>query len=161
VYIGGIGVTKMGIPNNERLSTSQPLRRFAQLLVTHEALGGNGFEAMVSPAGRPTMLFAVYQKLQGPLATLMGTAGLHVIVTRALKEGKEEVPWLGTLQINADGFLESAEETAQLGNKEIREGEIVFVSKLFGLLITFIGATVTLHLLQGMWSGVSIRDLDF
>ena len=151
----------MGIPNNERFSTSQPLRRFAQLLVTHEALGGNGFEAIVSAAGRPTVVFAVYQKLQEPLATLMGTAGLHAIVTRALKEAKEEVPWLGALLINADGFLESAEETAQLDNQEIREGEIVFVSKLFGLLITFIGATVTLHLLQGLWLGVSIKDLDF
>ena len=137
------------------------LRRLAQRLIASEALVGNPFEARVSTAGRPAVLFAVYEKLREPLVTLMGTAGLRVIVTRALREGKEEVPWLGALLINADGFLESTEETAQLDNKEIREGQIIFVSEVFGLLITFIGATVTLHLLQGLWSGVSIKDMEF
>ncbi|MFZ3200573.1 MAG: hypothetical protein WA175_05425 [Candidatus Acidiferrales bacterium] len=161
VYTGGIGVAKMGTPNNLRFSTNLPLRHFAQRLVAYEAVGGNAIEARVSAEGRPAVLFAVYEKLCEPLATLMGTAGLRVMVTRALREGKQEVPWLGALLINTDGFIESAEETAQLDNKEILEGEAIFVSKLFGLLITFIGATVTLHLVQGLWSGVSIKDIEF
>ena len=47
------------------------LRRFAQRLVAYEALGGNPLEARVCAAGRPAVLFAVYEKLRELLATLM------------------------------------------------------------------------------------------
>jgi len=160
VYTGAIGIAKMGIPNHEHFSMNLSLRRFAQRLIAYETLGGKPFEAKASAAGHPAVLSAVYEKLRGPLATLTGAAGFRALVSRALKEGKEEVSWLGSLQINADGFLEFPEETAQLDDKEIREGEIVFISELLGLLITFIGATVTLYLVQGVWSEASIEDME-
>jgi hypothetical protein len=106
-------------------------------------------------------LSAVYEKLRKPLATLMGHAGIYALLHRALTEGETEVPWLGKLQITADGFLECPEETAQLHEKEIREGEVVLISKMLGLLVTFIGAAVTLHLVQAVWPEASIKEMEF
>lgn len=136
------------------------LRRFAQRLIAYEAGGKKPSETEVAAAGCPAAFSAVYEQLRESLAMLMGDAGLHALLSRALIHGKKEVPWLGKLQITADGFLECPKETAQLREKEIREGEVVFLSQILELLAVFIGTAVTLHLVQAVWPGASIKEME-
>jgi hypothetical protein len=50
-------------------------------------------------------------------------------------------------------------DDAQLSDAEIAEGEAVLVAQLIKLLVTFIGATLTLQLLQQAWPEASLGDL--
>jgi hypothetical protein len=52
-------------------------------------------------------------------------------------------------------------DEAQLSDAEIAEGEAVLVAQLIGLLVTFIGATLTLHLLQEAWSETPLGGLTY
>jgi hypothetical protein len=61
--------------------------------------------------------------------------------------------------MNANGSLEGLDE-AQLSAAEIAEGEAVLVAQLIGLLVTFIGATLTLQLLQQAWPEASLGNLS-
>ena len=47
----------------------------------------------------------------------------------------------------------------QLADAEIAEGEAVLVAQLIGLLVTFIGEALTLHLLHEAWPEASLGGL--
>lgn len=131
------------------------IRNFARRLIAHEAA-----ESQRSLAGKPVPFCAVYEKLREPLARFAGHIGLLPLLHRALTRSKETFPWLGELQIESDGFMERPAATAQRDQKEIANGEAAFLSNLLGLLVTFLGAGVTLHLVQDVWPQASIDDLD-
>lgn len=69
-----------------------------------------------------------------------------------------EVEWLRTVTIKPDGSLSGLEATAGLPVDEIARGESILIAHLVGLLITFIGETLTMRLLQDAWPGVSRND---
>jgi hypothetical protein len=75
-------------------------------------------------------------------------------MSRALTLASDEVRWLKAVHVNADGSLEGLDD-AQLTDAEIAEGEAVLVAQLIGLLVTFIGATLTLQLLRQAWPEAS------
>ncbi len=104
--------------------------------------------------------FRVCGKLRGPLGKLMGVAGFRSLLSRALVLAIAKTPWLAALQIKTDGSLEGFHEaTVKLDSPGTAEGEIVLVAQLLGLLVTFIGAALTVRLLHDIWP--ELDDLNF
>ena len=98
------------------------------------------------------MAFRVSEKLRVKLIKTTGVGGFSALVSRALALAGAEVPWLRTLQINSDGSLKGLHELeAKLDSRVVAEGQVVLLSQLLGLLVTFVGPALTLHLLQDIW----------
>src|SRR5579864_8636039 len=64
------------------------------------------------PSQRGHAVLCVCEKLGGYLSKLIGVVGFQVLLARALALAKAEVPWLGAVQVRADGTLEAFGETA-------------------------------------------------
>jgi hypothetical protein len=132
------------------------MQNLARRLVTDEARGNK-------PSATKTLAdFNVSKKLRRNLATLMGNAGFCALLSRALALAKAEVSWLGAVHVKADGTLEGMEESsAQLDPDELFEGRVVLLAQLLGLLMAFIGESLTLRLVREVWPKALLDDLDF
>lgn len=138
------------MPNNDALH----LKEFVRRLLAYEAVSGRLAEAKDSAA------FRVCEKLRGPLGRLMGVGGFRSLLSRALALASAEVPWLHALRIKTDGSLEGLDELeAKFDSHAVAEGEVVLLSRLLGLLVTFIGSALTLRLLRDIWP--MMDDLNF
>jgi len=138
-----------------KMSSAPPkLKGFARRLLAHDAILGK-------PVGtKDSKDFRVCEKLRGPLSRLTGFGGFRSLLSRALALAGEEVPWVRALHIKADGSLEGLEKLeVKLDSREVAEGELVLVSHLLGLLVTFIGPALTLGLLRDIWP--KMNDLEF
>jgi hypothetical protein len=135
--------------------TSPKLRRFAQRLLALEAESGKIAE------GNGSAAFCVNEKLRRPLSILAGVAGFRSLLSRALALANDEVRWLKAVHVKADGSLEGLESLhGKLSPKEIAQGEAVLIAQLVGLLVTFIGETLTVRLMQDVWPEITARDLN-
>ena len=106
------------------------------------------------------MAFLVSGKLRPSLATLMGNAGFDALISRALALASAEVPWLLAVHFKADGSFEGFQElVAQRKPDEIMQGGVVLLAQLLGLLATFIGEDLTLHLVREVWPKLSLNNL--
>ena len=132
------------------------MRDFAERLIAYETTKNKSSETKTRAA------FLVGEKLRPQLAALMGNVGFCALISRALALTSAEVPWLRALHVNADGSLEGLDELdAQIDPKEIFEGRVVLLAQLLGLLVAFIGETLTLRLVREVWPKLSVNDLDF
>ena len=96
--------------------------------------------------------FRICDKLSGPLGKLIGVVGFHALLSRALALASAEVPSLLALQVTPDGLLGGVDGLeAKLGPRALGDGETILVSKLLGLLMTFLGPALTLRLLHDIW----------
>lgn len=126
--------------------TPPKLKQVAKRLLDLEAAAGNSSNA------EETAAFRVCEKLRGPLAKFIGGIGFRSLLSRALVLAGAEVPWLRELQIKADGSLEGVcGLELKLDSRAAAEGEVVLVSQVLGLLLTFIGAGSTVSLLHKIW----------
>jgi len=135
------------------MRAASPLQNFARRLLALEASVGKTRESEGSAA------FRVCEKLRQALSTFAGTAGFRSLLSRALALAGDEFHWLKAIHVGADGSLEGLDEV-QLTDAEIAEGEAVLVAQLIGLLVTFIGATLTLQLLRQAWPEASLGGLN-
>jgi hypothetical protein len=134
--------------------TSQ-IRNFAKRLIEYETQGNK------STPGKALAAFEICEKLRPPLAALMGNGGFRAILGRALALAIEEVPGLHTLSVKPDGVLEGVQELhAQLDANKFFEGGVVLLAQLLGLLVAFIGESLTLRLVREVWPRLSLPD-DF
>jgi hypothetical protein len=119
------------------------------------------YEAAVKPtAVTKAAAFRVCEKLRRPLTKVMGTGGFHSLLSRALVIASAKVPWLLGLRIDKEGSLQGLDEVeGRPHDFTSTQGELLLVSQLLGLLVTFIGATSTLRLLNDIWP--RIDDLTF
>jgi len=101
--------------------------------------------------------FRVCERLRQPFSTLVGVAGFRSLLSRALALANDEVRWLKVVHVRADGSLEVV-DGMRLSDPEIAEGAAVLVAQLISLLETFIGETLTLHLLQETWPEALLGD---
>lgn len=129
------------------------LRNLARRLLALEASAGKTRAADGSAA------FTVCEKLRLPFSTLAGVAGFRSLLSRALALASDEVRWLKAVHVSAQGSLEGLDQ-AQLSDAEIAEGEAALVAQLIGLLVTFIGSTLTLQLLQLAWPETPLGSLN-
>jgi hypothetical protein len=131
------------------------MRVFAERLLAHGTRENKSSEPKTPEA------FPECEKLRPHLATLMGNAGFRALLSRALALASAEVHWLRAVHVKADGSLEGLQELrAQLNSNEFIEGRVVLLAHLLGLLVTFIGEGLTLHLVQEIWPKVSLNNLD-
>ena len=132
------------------------MRSFAKRLIDSEALSNTSSAAQTAAA------FPVIDKLRPHLATLMGHGGVRALLSRALLLATAEVSWLRAVQVNADGGLEGFEELgSQLDPSEFFEGRVVLLAQLFGLLVAFIGPSLTSGLTGEMWPQIPLNEQDF
>jgi hypothetical protein len=138
------------------MSRSTPqIRGLAKRLVVSETLGNKSSEVAETPA------FPVIGELRPHLATLVGNGGFRALLARALALAQAEVPWLGAVRVNPEGILEGWEATrSALDDAELLEGRIVLVAQLLGLLIAFIGPSLTSRLVGEIWPQIPVEDGD-
>jgi hypothetical protein len=121
-----------------RNADNQTTRELAQRLLSYEAVDG----AAVEP--EKLAVYQVCDKLRRPLTLLAGAGGFRSLLTRALTLAKQESPHLKAWDIKADGSLQGLNgEAVQLGP--------VLIAHLIGLMMTFIGESLTLRLLHDVW----------
>jgi hypothetical protein len=132
------------------------MRRFAKQLMVYETPRDK------SSAANLAATFPVTDKLRPHLATLMGNGGFRALLSRALALAGAEVPWLRALHVKADGALEGLQAPhRQLDPAEFLEGKVVLLAQLLGLLVAFIGTSLTLRLMGEIWPQLSLEDVDF
>jgi hypothetical protein len=132
------------------------MRHFAKRLTAYERRQKTPSETNAPPA------FQVCEKLRVHLAIFMGSTGFRELMSCALPRAKAEIPWLGAVHVKADGSLEGLEElNAKRNPDELFEGGVVLVAQLLGLLVAFIGETLTLRFVREVWPEVPLDNLDF
>lgn len=106
----------------------------------------------------------VCEALRRPLTRLAGAGGYRYLLTRAVALATAEVPRLEGLSVLPDGSLagvEHLEGSEPLDRPEpLEPGGVVLVAELLGLLIAFIGETLTRSLVREAWPDVSSTDVD-
>jgi hypothetical protein len=150
------------------MTTPQEMRDLVQRLLTYEANAAKTSEPVES------RVFRIYEKLRQSLGEFAGTAAFQSLASRALAMARSEMPSLRAAQISADGRLKGlgqglglgqSEFGPQIDSEEDRYGEqrtgdegTVVITRLLGLLFTFLGEPVTLRLLRNAWPGAAIDD---
>jgi hypothetical protein len=103
----------------------------------------------------------VCEKLGPQLATLMGRAGYHALLSRALALARKNVDWLRTVLPTEAGILRVADDVLnKVDAKELTTGSMVLVAELLGLLVAFIGENLTFRLVRDVWPTLSLEDLN-
>jgi hypothetical protein len=134
---------------------SPQMRSIAKLLMDSEAPRDTSAEADNSSAFKAT------QKLRVHLSMLMGLGGFQALLSRALLLATTEVPWLTTVRVVAGGELEGLTRAkATVDAAEFSEGELVLLAELLGLLVAFIGPSLTLRLIGQQWPQLSFNDTE-
>ena len=116
-------------------------RDLAESLIAHESAAGKTSEPMELAA------FRVCDTLRPPVCALAGVDGFRALLSRALALAKAEAPILSVLQVAADGSLQGLDELGrQIDKDPVREGGVILIAQLLGLLLTFIGEAMTSRL---------------
>jgi hypothetical protein len=136
--------------------TTPQMRSLAQRLIDYETPNNASSETL------NTATFRVTERLRPHLATLMGNIGFRALLARALALASAEVSWLRAVRVSADGTLEGL-ETLHAGLKptELREGRVVLLAQLLGLLVAFIGPGLTSRLIGEIWPQLAADKVDF
>jgi hypothetical protein len=101
------------------------------------------------------------EKLRVPLARLAGVAGFRSLMARTLALATAEVPWLNSVQVQADGSLKGFDSARrQQDAVPGAEAEVVVVAQLLGLLATLIGEPLTLLLVRDVWPDATVDEPD-
>ena len=127
-------------------TTSPKTQDLARRLLAFEAAHDNSSATGVDGAAR------VIEELRLRLIKLAGVAGFRALLSRALTLAKAEVPSLDMVQLSADGSVEGFEGIEQAhGAGAAGQAGMILVAHLLQLLVTFIGAPLTLSLMRDKW----------
>ena len=131
------------------------MQALAQRIIACEAKGAKPSRRGAAPG------FPVTGKLRPHLATLMGNAGYRALLMRALALATAEVAWLRAVRVAADGTLEGlVEPDPPVSPEEILKGSVALLAQLLGLLVAFIGESLTLRLVREVWPPVTLGNLN-
>jgi hypothetical protein len=95
------------------------------------------------------------EKLRATLSKLVGIACFCSLMSRALAMAKREVPSLGAARVQPDGSLDGLDGVGQ-----DTDAGLIVVSRLLGLLLTFIGEPLTLGLVNDAWPDAPAAGSD-
>jgi hypothetical protein len=132
-------------------------RDLARRLLACEAVAGKPSD----PAESAT--FRVYEKLRRSLSALAGVAGFQALASRALTLARLEDPSLSAAQVTMDGSLQDLRELSRQIDKnqdQADEKGVLLIAQLLGLLLTFIGGTLTLRMVRDVWPEAVFDDGD-
>ncbi len=128
------------------------MRNLARQLLAAEAASPSVTGAHMHEAVR------VCEKLQISLTRFAGADGFTSLLRRALALGRAEAPALQTVNVKRDGSLEGCEALAVDTTDGGHESAVVITAHLLGLLVTFIGETLTRRLVREGWPDVSLHE---
>ncbi len=132
------------------------IRDLARILLALEANRSEHAE------GEVHAVLSVFAKLRSHLSKLVGMAGFQALLARALALAKAEVGWLEAVRVQADAMLAGFGEAAQeLPAQTVTEGSVVLLAQLLGLLVTFIGESLTLRLVADVWPEAQGNAINF
>jgi hypothetical protein len=134
-------VTRSLHGDGAKMMLSPQTRNLAQNLIAYEGAAGRTSEPMEFAA------FRVCETLRRPVCALTGVAGFRALLSRALVLAKAEAPSLSALQVDADGTLKGLDELGrQIDKEQVRQGGVILVAQLLGLLLSFVGEAMTSRL---------------
>src|ERR1035441_7688936 len=135
------GITPTSVGNETEMMHPQQTRELAQRLIAYEGAASNTSEPMELAA------FRVCETLRRPVCALAGVDGFRALLSRALTLARAEAPCLSAVRVAADGSLQGLDELGrQIDKDQVREGGVILIAQLLGLLLTFIGETMTSRL---------------
>jgi hypothetical protein len=127
--------------NGTKMILPPQTRDLAESLIAHEVAAGNTSEPMELAA------FRVCETLRQPVCAVTGVDGFRALLSRALALARAEAPCLSAVQVAADGSLQGLDELGrQMDKDQVKEGGVVLIARLLGLLLTFIGEAMTSRL---------------
>lgn len=139
-------------------------RDLAHCLLAYEAIAGKTSDPMESATLR------VYEKLRQHLCAFAGVAGFQSLAFRALTQAKSEAPGLWAVRLAADGSLQGLGESEpiegelepQSGSDKDRAGDlgVILIARLLGLLLIFLGESLTLRLLRDAWPAAAFDECN-
>lgn len=130
---------------------SASIRDWARQLLAVEAASQSASETQMRNAVR------VSEKLRASITQFVGADGFTALLRRALALARADVPSLQNVKVTAAGHLEGIEEFAAGGGTEIEAGAAI-TEHLLGILVTFIGESLTLSLLRAAWPDASWEE---
>ena len=138
------------------MSRATPLMRaFAMRLIELES------KVIKSRQSQVELTILVIEKLRPHLSNIMGGAGFRALLSRSLALAKQEIPWLHTVQVNGDGALDGLIQLeTQDRPDDFFEGSVVLLAHMLGLLVAFIGESLTLQMMGGVWPNASLTNLE-
>jgi hypothetical protein len=137
------------------MATLPETRDLAQRLLIYEADGCN------TPEPGQSATLRVYEKLRRRLSELAGTAGFQSLASRALTLARSEYPSLGAVRVAANGNLEgmsTIEPPINMEKDRVHEVGVILISRLLGLLLIFLGESLTMNLVRDVWPDVALDD---
>ena len=142
------------------MTTSPKTRDLARWLLNYEAVSAKSSESMES------VTLSVYEKLRQSLSAFAGEAAFESLAFRALTQAKSEAPGLWAAQVSKGGSLKGLGKfEPQIDiDKDLAcespagEGGIILIARLLGLLLIFLGETLTLNLVLNAWPGAAFHD---
>jgi hypothetical protein len=93
----------------------------------------------------------VFEKLRISLARFAGPDGFASLLRRALVLARAEVPALQSVEAKADGSIEGFERVAAQVGDGGADAAVAIIAHLLGLLVTFVGESLTLRLVRDAW----------
>ena len=106
--------------------------------------------------------FPAADKLRPHLAALMGGGGVHALFARSLALAGAELPWLKAATVNQAGAFEGLDAlAAERQPHEYFEGMTVLLAQTLGLLVAFIGPSLTSRLVGEVWPQIPSAERDF
>lgn len=122
---------------------SQEAQELARHLLDYETATG------YTSVSTKSAVIRVCEKLRLPLSAIIGAADYRSMLSRALVLAKLEAPSLNAVQVAADGSLQVLSEIGpDIDRKSSADGEVILLAQLLGLFLTFLGAALTLQLLE-------------
>jgi hypothetical protein len=106
--------------------------------------------------------YPVTERMRPQLARLMGSDWVRILLTRALALATIETPWLSQAEVSPRGDLEGLRHISrEMDPDDFLEGRVVLLAQLLGLLVTFIGPSLTWGLVDEIWPDIPPEDRDF
>lgn len=132
---------------------TQKMRFLATSLIAHETKAGR-----ISTSGNQPVL-AVIGKLRVPLEDLMGASGFRALSARALALAKKDVSGWNEVTLHENGTLDGLlEAERRVGPPKTADGGVILLASMLGLLVAFIGESLTLRLVREVWPRFPLND---
>ncbi len=122
---------------------SASMRDLAQRMLAVEAASQSATDAHANEAVR------VCEKLQVSLTRFAGADGFTSLLRRALALARAEVPALQRIEVKPDCSI--LEALAADSSNGATDAAVAIIAHLLGLLVTFIGAPLTVRLVGEAW----------
>lgn len=96
----------------------------------------------------------ISEKLRLALSSSVGADGFTALLRRALTLAQKECEVLRPVTVASDGRLEGS-RSLDISAQVYQEAALVLSTHVLHLLVTFVGESITLHMLRDLWPEVS------